>query len=207
MTKFLSYWKSTLEIFKNFIAVKTLEFVVEEAIIIRSFLFCRKSFLFHKHRQYKFTAKRVLLWLENVVSQDGEVTTLMLDDLWNVSARVFWIFMPETILNTHQLKITCSSTGVRTHYTQGRCEPAAWRPRVSANFPETGGGGGQSSVLPLSPESVSSLPPPCSWWQFAQGRYRLCSFQSLDIACFHRETNVKRTEAVWTGQEGQSWGN
>lgn len=110
-------------------------------------------------------------------------------------------------LNTHQLKITCSWTGKRTRYTQGMCEPAAWRPRVSANLPEPGGVGGQSSAPLPSPERVSFLPPSCFWRQFAQGRYRLCSFQSLDIACFHRETNIKRTEAVWTVQEGQSWGN
>lgn len=94
-------------------------------------------------------------------------------------------------LNTHQLKITCLSTGKRTRYTQGMCEPATWRPRVSADFPEPGGVGGQSSAPLPSPERVSFLPPSCFWWQFAQGRYRLCSFQSSDIPCFHREANIK----------------
>lgn len=132
--------------------------MVEEAIIIRSFLFWGKSFLIHKHQQCKFTTKWMLLWLENVVSQDGEVTAYaMLDDLWNVSAHVFWIFISETILNT-QLKITYSSTGMRTHYTQGMFEPAAWRPRVSADFPEPG-------AWEVSPQAAAvtwkhNLPPP-----------------------------------------------
>ena len=98
----------------------------------------------------------MLLWLENVVSQDGEVTTYaMLDDLWNVSAHVFWIFISETILNT-QLKITCSSTGMRTHYTQGMFEPAAWRPGCQLTSLNLGRG---RSVLrlPPSPESVTFL--------------------------------------------------
>ena len=78
--------------------------------------------------------------------------------------------------------------------------------RVSVDFPEPG-------AWEVSPQAAAvtwkrNLPPPsCSWSQFAQGRYRLCSSQSLDIACFHRETNIKCTEAVYTVQEGQSWGN
>ena len=147
----------------------------------------------------------MLLWLENVVSQDGEVTTYaMLDDLWNVSAHVFWIFISETILNT-QLKITCSSTGMRTHYTQGMFEPAAWRPGCQLTSLNLGRG---RSVLrlPPSPESVTFLPHPAPGHSLHRAGTASVHL-SLDIACFHRETNIKCTEAVYTVQEGQSWGN
>lgn len=129
----------------------------------------------------------------------------MLDDLWNAAAHVFWIFISETKHSSVENNLLVNRQENSLHPRM--CEPATWRPRVSADFPEPGGVGGQSSAPLPSPERMSFLPPSCFWWQFAQGRYRLCSFQSLDIPCFHRETNIKRTEAVWTVQEGQSWGN
>lgn len=146
--------------------------MVEGTIIVRSFLFPRSSFLIHKHWQCKFTIRVMLLWLENAKCCQPNRGVTLLEDLWNVSPYMFWMFISETILDINQLKINWSSISTRAPCIQGtRVSLPLWGSGSQATSLQLEPWEVQSSVLPQSPNTMSSLlatlctvqvPPSCT---------------------------------------------
>lgn len=166
--------------------------MVEETIIIRSFLFCRKSFLIHKHQQCKIHNKAECFlagkccqsrWRGDYLGYVGWSVKCCSPCIWDI---YFWG------LNTHQLKITCLSTGKRTRYTQGMCEPARWRPRVSADFLNLGAWEvSPPAPLPSHLNACPSSPHPASGGGLHRSRVPPLFISVIRHPLLHREANIK----------------